>query len=123
MCAGIVMNTAGNVALVQASAAGTFERGSFVDTLYVASALLLGAATWWPMPARSARARDDRTRTLLAPSLFSLCSLAVLLGAAIAPGTVGPVAAAFATATIVALMVRSTVAVRESRALLAASRE
>ncbi len=122
MCAGIVMNTAGNVALVQATAAGTFARGSLVDTLYVASALLLGAATWWPLQVRSARARDDRTRTLLAPSVFSLFSLAVLVGAAIAPGTVGPVAAAFAAATIVALMVRSTVAVRASRDLLAASR-
>jgi len=123
MCAGIALNTAGNVALVQATATGTFERGTLVDTLYATSALLLGAATWWPLgEAVAGRARETGTRALLASSVFALAALAVLVASAVTPGAIGPVAAAFAAATIVALTARCTLAVRESRALLALSR-
>jgi len=123
MCAGIALNTAGNIALVQATATGSFERGTFVDTLYAGSVVMLGAATWWPL-ARPADASsgDAETRTLVASSLFALAALAVLVATAATPGTIGPVAAAFAAATIVALLVRSAIAIRESRELLAASR-
>ncbi|MFN8174407.1 MAG: diguanylate cyclase [Solirubrobacteraceae bacterium] len=123
MCAGIALNTAGNVALVQATATGTFERGTLVDTLYATSALLLGAATWWPLrDADAGRARETGTRALLASSVFALAALALLVASAVSPGAIGPVAASFAAATIVALTARCTLAVRESRALLALSR-
>ncbi|MFN8131140.1 MAG: diguanylate cyclase [Solirubrobacteraceae bacterium] len=119
ICAGIVANTAGNIALVQLSATGDFSRGTVVDTLYVASALLLGAASWQPFTTDLA-ARFAGSRTLLAPSAFALAALGLLVvGATV---SISPVAVGLAALSLVLLLARTTMAFAENRGLLEASR-
>jgi two-component system, cell cycle response regulator len=119
ICAGIVANTAGNVALVQLSATGDFTRGTVVDTLYVASALLLGTAAWQPFTTDLA-ARFEGSRTLLVPSAFALAALGLLVYGALV--TISPVAAGLAALSLVLLVVRTTMAFAENRGLLETSR-
>ncbi len=119
ICAGIVTNTIGNIALVQMTASGTFERGTVVDSLYVASALMLGAASWRPFTTDLA-ARFEGSRTLLVPSAFALAALGLLVYGVVA--SISPVAAALAALTLVLLVVRTTMAFAENRDLLESSR-
>ena len=56
---GIVLNTAGNCALVIQSASGNFQRGGPVDSLFVASALTLGVAAFFSVES-SAGVQNDR---------------------------------------------------------------
>ena len=119
LCTGIVLNTVGNVALVQATQAGTFERGSIVDTIYAASALSLGLAALYPIRAHE-RVRFDGSRTLLAPSGFALVGVALLLYGTFRGISVE--AAVLGGATLVMLIVRTTMAFRENRGLLEVSR-
>ncbi len=116
--AGIAVNTAGNIALVAETGAGTYQRGQIVDTLFVASALLLGTAAWFPLTRATARLEDGRT--LLWPAGLALVALGVLLTAALTP--VPAVAVALATATLLVLVARTLMAFAENRRLLAASR-
>ena len=95
--AGIVVNTIGNIALVQATNGGTFERGSPVDTLYLSSALLLGLATAYPIRPVVTRHPDD-ARRVVAPLLAAVLALGLLCVAAFTE--VGAVAVLLAAATI-----------------------
>ncbi len=117
MCAGIVVNTLGNIALVQASEAGAFHRGSLVDSLYVSSALLLGLATWYPIrPVVRRRAED--VRRVAAPLALASLALGLLFLAAFEP--ISPVAILLATATLGLIVARTALAFRDNRALLEA---
>ncbi len=117
MCAGILVNTMGNIALVQASAAGTFHRGSLVDTLYVSSVLLLGLAAWYPIRPAVRRHADD-VRRVAAPLAFAFLALGLLVFAAFAH--VNVVAIVLATATLALVGLRTAIAFRENRDLLEA---
>jgi two-component system cell cycle response regulator len=118
MAAGIVVNTAGNAALVAQTSAGDFHRGGLVDTLFLTSALLLGAATAYPLSERAARPQD--TRTLLLPAALAAVALAVLVTGALV--SISPVAVALAAATGVLVVWRTSLAFAENRRLLDSSR-
>ncbi|MGZ8666454.1 MAG: diguanylate cyclase domain-containing protein, partial [Solirubrobacterales bacterium] len=115
--AGIVVNTVGNIALVQATNAGSFERGSPVDTLYAASALLLGFATVYPIRPMVTRRADD-ARRVVAPLLSAVIALALLCVAAFTE--VAPVAVLLAAATIALVVLRTALAFRDNQQLLEA---
>ena len=115
--AGILVNTAGNVALVQATNAGSFERGSPVDTLYVTSALLLGLATLFPIRPVVTRRADD-ARRVIAPLVSAVLALALLCAAAFT--TIAPVAVLLAAATIALVVLRTALAFRDNQRLLEA---
>lgn len=115
MSAGIMVNLAGNVVLVQASSAGVFHRGSLADSLYVASALLLGMAAWYPI-VPSVRRRADEARRVAAPLIFAGLALAFLCLAAFEP--LSPVAVFFAATTLALTLLRTAFAFRDNRDLL-----
>ena len=115
--AGILVNTVGNIALVQATNGGTFERGSPVDTLYAASALLLGFATVYPIRPMVTRRADD-ARRVVAPLLSAVIALALLCVAAFTE--VAPVAVLLAAATIALVVLRTALAFRDNQQLLEA---
>ena len=116
--AGIVVNTAGNAALVAETGAGSFHRGAIVDTLFIGSALLLGTAAWSPLTRAAARLEDGRT--LLWPSVLALVAVGILLVGALT--SVPDIAVVLAAATLLALVVRTLMAFEENRRLLEASR-
>ena len=115
--AGIVVNTIGNIALVQATNGGTFERGSPVDTLYLSSALLLGLATAYPIRPVVTRHPDD-ARRVVAPLLAAVLALGLLCVAAFTE--VGAVAVLLAAATIALVVLRTALAFRDNQRLLEA---
>ncbi len=115
--AGIVVNTVGNIALVQATNGGTFERGSPVDTLYVSSALLLGLATAYPIRPVVSRHPDD-ARRVVAPLLAAGLALSLLCVAAFTE--IAPVAVLLAAATLALVVVRTALAFRDNQHLLEA---
>ncbi len=115
--AGIIVNTAGNIALVQAANGGNFERGSPVDALYVSSALLLGFATWYPIRPVVTRRADD-ARRVIAPLLSAVLALGLLCVAAFT--AISPVAVLLAAATIALVVLRTALAFRDNHRLLEA---
>ncbi len=115
--AGILFNTAGNIVLVQATNAGSFERGSPVDTLYLSSALLLGLATLFPIRPVVTRHADD-ARRVIAPLVSALVALALLCAAAFT--AIAPVAVLLAAATIALVVLRTALAFRDNQRLLEA---
>ena len=110
---GIVLNTAGNCALVVESANGTFQSGSPVDSLFVASALTLGVAAFFSLE-HAAGAQADRRR-LFWPAAFALVAVGVLVLAGV---DTNPVAVALASATLVVLVARTLLAFRDNARLL-----
>ncbi|MFN8160926.1 MAG: diguanylate cyclase [Solirubrobacterales bacterium] len=115
--AGIVVNSVGNVALVHATGAGSFERGTLVDSLYLLSALLLGLAAWFPIEPTVTRHSDD-ARRVAAPLLSAVIALGILVVASFEQ--ISPVAVVLAAATMVAVVVRTALAFRDNVTLLAA---
>src|SRR2546421_1953342 len=118
IAAAIAVNTAGNIALVAETGAGSYHRGQIVDTLFIASALLLGTAAWFPLTRAAARLEDGRT--LLWPAALALVALGVLLAAALTPLPAVPVT--LAGVTLVAFVARTLMAFAGDRRLLAISR-
>ena len=115
MSAAIVVNTIGNIALVQATEAGAYERGSVVDTFYLATALLVGLATWYPISAVVHRRSEEMHRMGVPLGLGSL-ALALLFLAAFE--RISPVAIILATATLALIVARTAFAFRDNNALL-----
>jgi two-component system cell cycle response regulator len=117
MGAGIVVNLIGNIALVEATATGSFHRGSPVDTLYAGSVLLLGLAAWYPIVPAVRRDSED-ARRVAAPLLFAVVALGLLAYGSLEG--IGPLAAVLAVATLVAVLVRTGLAFRDNHDLLLA---
>ncbi len=118
IAAGIVINTAGNAALVGETAAGTFERGGPVDTLFAASAVTLAVAACLPLQ-RAGVTLLDRRR-LVGPAAFALVAVGVLGVAGFT--RISPVAVALACATLVVLVGRTALAFRDNARLLERAR-
>ncbi len=112
---GIVLNTAGNCALVIESASGSFQRGGPVDSLFVASALTLGVAAFFSLEP-SVAVQADRRR-LFWPAAFALVAVGVLVAAGLTE--TNPVAVALGGATLVVLVARTLLAFRDNGRLLA----
>ncbi|MBM3666241.1 MAG: GGDEF domain-containing protein [Actinobacteria bacterium] len=117
ICAGIVFNPAGNIALVQASEQDAFRRGSPVDTFYLDSALMLGLATWFPIRPTVSRSADD-VRSVVAPLLLGSLALGLLLFAAFE--AVSAAAILLAAGALALIVARTALAFRDNRTLLEA---
>ncbi len=102
----ITLNVIGDAVLVQLGDSGRFHRGSPADTLFVASALLLGLAAFYP--SRHAAAPREAARRLPAPLVSSALALGVLI-AAVAGGA-GGVAAGLAAAALAVMIARMSLA-------------
>jgi hypothetical protein len=102
----IAVNVVGDAVLVHLTDRGRFRRGSLADTMFVASALLLGLAAFYP--SRHASAAREAARRLPAPLISSGLALGVLI-AAVARGA-GGVAAGLAAAALAVMIARMTVA-------------
>jgi two-component system, cell cycle response regulator len=118
IAAGIVINTAGNAALVGETAGGNFERGGLVDSLFLASALTLGVAAFFPL--RPVRVTLVDRRRLFGPAAFALVAVGVLGVAGLF--TISPVAVGLACATLVVLVARTLLAFRDNARLLERAR-
>ena len=112
---GIMLNTAGNCALVIESANGSFERGGPVDSLFLASAVTLGVAAFFSMEP-SVVAQTDRRR-LFWPAAFALVAVGVLVAAGLTDTSA--VAVALGAATLVVLVARTLLAFGDNARLLA----
>ena len=118
--AGLLVNAVANVALVEQAQAGTASRGSLLDTLFAASAVLLGIAAL--VPAR--RWPDVRARglpVLVAPIVAGVVAVGVLTAASLTE--VYDLAALLAAAALLALIARTGFAFVEDARLLATTRQ
>jgi diguanylate cyclase (GGDEF)-like protein len=102
----IAVNVAGDAVLVHLTNAGDFHRGSFADTLFVTSALLLGAASFHVT--HEAALPADAARRLPVPLLSAAAALAVLVAAA--AGGTSRLAAWLAAAALAATIARMAIA-------------
>ena len=73
----ITVNTLGDVSLVHAVGSGDFHRGSIADTFFVASALLLGAAAFYP--GRTSSVTVPRARSLPIPIGVAVVAIGMLV--------------------------------------------
>jgi two-component system cell cycle response regulator len=104
--AAIVVNVAGDAVLVHLADEGQFHRGSPADTLFVASALLLGLAALYPN--YHAPAPVGATRRLPGPLLSAAAALAVLIVAA--GHGAGGLAAGLAAGALTVMIARMSIA-------------
>jgi two-component system, cell cycle response regulator len=102
----IAINVCGDAVLVHLTADGSFHRGSLGDTCFVASALLLGLASFYP--SRYAPVPHDAARRLPVPVLSAVAALGVLISA-VAHGA-GGLAAGLAAGAIAVMIARMTIA-------------
>jgi two-component system cell cycle response regulator len=102
----IVVNVLGDVVLVHLANNGRFHRGSTADTLFVASALLLGLAAFYP--SRPVPIPHSPVRRLAAPLIAAVVAFAV--DAAALAGDVGGLAAGLAMAALAVTIIRVSVA-------------
>jgi diguanylate cyclase (GGDEF)-like protein len=75
---GLLLTAIADVAYLYESAKGTYVVGGFLDSMYVAAGLVMGAAAWQPAPRQQAVELKGR-RLLLIPAVFALASLGVLV--------------------------------------------
>ena len=106
IAAAITINVIGDGVLVHLADSGRFHRGTLADTLFVASALLLGLASFYP--SRHATVSADAARRLPAPLVSATAALGVLI-AAVATEMSG-LAAALAAAALAVTIVRMSIA-------------
>ncbi len=105
----------GDSIYLYATATGTYAEGGLVDVTWPAALLLIGAAGWHDVGPR--RAVDTSGRPLLAvPAVCGAISVGVLLGDHWS--RVNILAVGFATAAMVAILLRLALAFRENRRLL-----
>jgi two-component system cell cycle response regulator len=104
--AAIAINVVGDGILVHVADAGRFHRGSFADTLFVSSALLLGLAAFHP--SRRVPLPHDVARRLPVPLVSAAVALGVLIAAV--ASDVGGMAAGLAAAALTLTIARMTVA-------------
>ncbi len=106
LAAAIAVNVVGDAVLVHLADEGRFHRGSTADTLFVASALLLGLAAY--QPSHQAPVPSRAARRLPGPLLSAAAALTVLILAA-GHGARG-LAAGLAAAAVTVMIARMSIA-------------
>jgi len=106
IAAAITANTLGDVVLVHAVAAGDFHRGSIADTLFVASALLLGTAAFYP--GRTAPVMVRPARRLPIPIGIAVVAIGMLIASSFTH--VGALAVALAAIALFLTLIRMAAA-------------
>ena len=116
---GLVIVALGDTIFLLQSFTGSYVEGSWVDVLWPAGLLLTAYAAWQPVRPVALEVTGRRVLTL--PILFSLMALAVIAAEQVTD--VNKVGLAFATATILAVIVRMATSLHSNLQLLAATRE
>jgi two-component system cell cycle response regulator len=116
---GLGLEAVADFAYAYANANGTYVVGGWLDSMYVASALVIGFAAWARVPRRGEAVLKAR-RVLLMPAAFALISLAVLMYGAF--HHVGAAGLAFAGAAVVLVIARAMWTYHDNVNLLEASR-
>jgi diguanylate cyclase len=120
VAAGLLLNTVADSAYLVRIASGAEDGPSILDAMWAAAQLLVAAAAWQPI-GLAAGVRLEGWRVLVAPFLFALVALALLVWTAL--GTLPVISSLLAVATIVALTVRAGLTFRENLGLLDAHRQ
>ncbi len=114
---GLGLSAIADTGYAYANANNTYVVGGILDSLWLGSALLTGAAPWQPRSSRApASTEQGSIRLLLLPGLFALVSLAVLLYGGF--HHVGALALALAGAAILLVFARAALIFSENVRLL-----
>ena len=116
---GLAASAAADAIYLDQLARDTYASGGLVDTLWLASALLIALAAWQPAP----KVREARRglRTLVLPVLFGVSAIGLQTYDHFV--RVNTAALALATTTLIVCMVRLFLAFRDNSAMLSRSRE
>jgi two-component system cell cycle response regulator len=117
--AGLMMTAVADGIFLFETAKGNPVQGSFLETLWPASTLILASAAC-QAPQRLAPVRLEGWRVLVVPSVFALTALGLLMYSRVTP--VDGSAAMLAAATLVAVIVRMAMTFGENLRVVAQSR-
>jgi two-component system cell cycle response regulator len=121
IAASMVISAVADSVYLHETAIGAYRPGTWLESLWPASAVLLAIAAWTPWP-RAARRRIEDWRLVLAPVIALVVALGMLSAGALSPGWLTPLAVAFAAATVLAACARLMLTVRENLTMLVGSR-
>jgi diguanylate cyclase (GGDEF)-like protein len=116
LLAGLAAQAVADVAYTLQATSGALPAGNWVDPIYLISASLLGAVLWAPTATLEARERFGAWRELSVPGIFAAVMIG-LFAMQYFSATSGLSAGLWA-ATIIAVIVRLAISVRENRILL-----
>ncbi len=116
---GLALNAAGDGIYLVQTAAGTYEEGGLVDTLWPASSLLVGAAAWQPMRAR-ATSKEMSLRLVIVPVVCGLAGVGVLAYDHFS--RLNGLTVALGALALLLVLVRSALVFAENQRVLARSR-
>jgi diguanylate cyclase (GGDEF)-like protein len=116
---GLLLNTVGDAVYLYQVAVGTYAEGTYLDLVWPLS-LVLVALSAWQRPGRVARVELQDRALLGTPIVCGLTATGVLVAGAIWP--VHAIALALASATIVLVLGRTALTLRENARLLEDSR-
>jgi len=115
LAAGLLAIGVGDSYFLYQTATNTYIEGTLVDFTWPASLVLLALAAWQLPSGERRRVLEDRA-LYGTPVVCGLVAVAVFVSAA--AGLVHPIAVAFAALTVVLILLRSTLTLRENAALL-----
>jgi diguanylate cyclase (GGDEF)-like protein len=119
IAAGLILNTVGDAIFLYGTAVGSYVEGTYVDLLWPASLILVALAAW-QQPGRVPRV-ELKDRTMLGtPIVCGLIGTGVLVAAT--HWRVHPLALILAGTTIVLVLARTALTLRENARLLEDSR-
>jgi diguanylate cyclase (GGDEF)-like protein len=117
--AGLLVNSIGDGVFLYQTAMNTYTEGTLVDLAWPTSLALLGFAAW--LAPGKARSQALEQRALFGtPIACGVVAVGVFVAGA--AGGVHPIAVAFASATVLLILVRTALMFRENRTLLEQSR-
>jgi diguanylate cyclase (GGDEF)-like protein len=114
----LCLSAGGDALYLYRSAAGTYEEGTILDTVWPASVLLLAIAAWKKPQFNDVRL--EGLRLVAMPALFACTAIALFIVDQVEP--LNPLALGLACGTIVALVLRMAVTLHENLKMVAASR-
>jgi diguanylate cyclase (GGDEF)-like protein len=121
LLAGLAAQAIADIAYTLQSTNGVVPGGDWIDPIYLISAVFLGSVLWLPnaAPIRTAR-REDGWRELMVPALFAAVMIGLFTMRYFSAGS--GLASALWALTMVAVVVRLALSVKENQSLLEQAR-
>jgi diguanylate cyclase (GGDEF)-like protein len=114
---GLAVHAVGDIAHTLQSIDGTPAAGGWIEPIYLISAVLIGSALWMPEAAAIERsALDEGWRELMVPAIFTAVMIGLFLTRYVSGGS--GLSNFLRGMTMVAVVVRLALSVRENRSLL-----
>jgi diguanylate cyclase (GGDEF)-like protein len=117
---GMILSAVADSSYLYLTAVNSYTVGTPLDSLWPASMLMFAFAAWRPVAAPGPARASDELRLLVAPALFALVALGVLLYGNVAD--VGALGVALAAVTLALVIVRAATTFRDNLRMLEASR-